>query len=157
MTSKFRLVGINDDAHTCSCCGRSDLKRVLWLLPLDQDGNADGEAIPYGTSCGAKALGWAYPTRSATKRKIEGDAYVAMVTLVNDTMSALIKRYLTRGTGRYACYLMPPTCVGPLARGEITLERAIELREKLHPLFAYLSNKLTVQQAFAIMQKGKLV
>lgn len=155
MAPKFRLVGINDDAHTCSCCGRDNLKRVIWLVPLDADGNPEGEAIPYGTSCGAKALGWGHPTSRATKTKLEGDAFVAMVKLVEDTTSSLIKRYLTRGTGKYACYLIPPTYVGPLARGEITLEQAIALREKLHPLFARLSNKLTIQQAFAIIQKGQ--
>lgn len=156
MAPKFRLVGINDDANTCSCCGRDDLKRVLWLVALDADGNPEGDPIPYGTSCGAKALGWAYPKHAATKRKIEGDAYMAMRAKVEETMQGLIKQYLVRGVGKHTCYLIPPICVGPLYRGEITLEQAIAYREEIHPLFAFLSGKLNHQQAFNLILKHRL-
>ena len=55
---RFTLLGVNDDHDTCSLCGRTNLKRVAWLAPLDADGNEAGEAAPYGTDCaGALLLG----------------------------------------------------------------------------------------------------
>lgn len=53
---KFRLLGVNDDASTCTLCGRTNLKRVAWLAPLDADGNEDGEAMAYGTDCAGNLL-----------------------------------------------------------------------------------------------------
>lgn len=49
MTSK--LLGINDDADTCGVCGKSGLKRVMWIE------REDGEIIQMGTTCGARELG----------------------------------------------------------------------------------------------------
>lgn len=55
-TTKYRLLGVNDDANTCTQCGRTNLKRVAWLAPLDADGNEDGEAAAYGTDCAGRLL-----------------------------------------------------------------------------------------------------
>ena len=118
MSKKFRLVGINDDTNVCSCCGRDDLKRVLWLLPLDQDGNPEGEPIPYGSSCGAKALGWAHPTSSTTKTHIENEARKAMAEFrqaaYHRIFQAAVATTVTRGTNRFGT---PKTDV--LVNGEI--------------------------------------
>ena len=62
MAKKFRCVGITDDQNYCECCGRTDLKRVMMLVPLDADGNPEGEAAPDCKSCGARLLGYAYAT-----------------------------------------------------------------------------------------------
>lgn len=50
--SRYRCVGVNDEADACSHCGKTGLKRVAWLL--DTEG-AD-EAAPYGTTCAAYML-----------------------------------------------------------------------------------------------------
>jgi len=55
-TTTYTLLGVNEDESTCSLCGRSGLKRVAWLAPLDEDGNIAGEAIAYGTDCAGKLL-----------------------------------------------------------------------------------------------------
>jgi len=47
----MKLLGINDDADTCGLCGKTHLKRVMWIE--DDEGNVD----QYGTTCGAKKLG----------------------------------------------------------------------------------------------------
>ncbi|MGL5719388.1 MAG: hypothetical protein ACRCYP_01135 [Alphaproteobacteria bacterium] len=55
---KFALKGINDDTDSCSCCGRSGLKRVMWVVELNSNSEECSEAFHLGTSCGAKFLGF---------------------------------------------------------------------------------------------------
>lgn len=55
VSHKYRCVGVNDEADTCSQCGRTGLRRVAWLVPL-LDGAADGEVAPFGTTCAAHLL-----------------------------------------------------------------------------------------------------
>lgn len=47
----FKLYGINDDHDTCEQCGKTNLKRVMWI------GTADTDPAPYGTVCGARKMG----------------------------------------------------------------------------------------------------
>lgn len=54
---KYGLKAINDEAETCSICGKVHLKRVMWIVELDQDGNPMGDVFNCGTTCGAKLLG----------------------------------------------------------------------------------------------------
>ena len=65
---RYALKGVNDDQHECSVCGRVELKRVMWLVSLDADGNQEGEAFHCGTTCGAKLLGYTQ-SKMATKVK----------------------------------------------------------------------------------------
>lgn len=53
---KYGLKAINDEAETCSICGKVHLKRVMWIVELDQDGNPIGDVFNCGTTCGAKLL-----------------------------------------------------------------------------------------------------
>lgn len=55
-TTTHRLLGVNDEADTCSQCGRRNLKRVAWLAELDADGNIAGDAAPFGTDCAGAIL-----------------------------------------------------------------------------------------------------
>lgn len=54
--NRYRYIATNDEADSCSCCGRTGLKRVVWLVELDPDGGELGDAAPYGTTCGAHLL-----------------------------------------------------------------------------------------------------
>jgi hypothetical protein len=77
----FRIKGITDVTDTCECCSRRGLKRVVALMPLDADGNEDGDAVYYGTSCAATAMRWTN-TRilneaRAAQAKWEGEAGTA--------------------------------------------------------------------------------
>lgn len=58
MSAKYRILGTNDDASECCCCGRQGLKRVVWLQPLDEHGEEYGEPVHFGRVCGARAAGW---------------------------------------------------------------------------------------------------
>lgn len=58
MAKAYRVTGTTDDVTTCDLCGKPELKGTVMLLPLDAEGNADGEVEFFGTSCAAKAAGW---------------------------------------------------------------------------------------------------
>lgn len=65
---RYALKGINDEQHECAVCGKVELKRVMWLVALDADGNQDGDAFHCGTTCGARLLGY---TQSKVTTKIK--------------------------------------------------------------------------------------
>lgn len=52
----YALVAVTDDESVCSCCGKLDLKRVMWLVSLDEEGEREGEVFSVGTTCGKKLL-----------------------------------------------------------------------------------------------------
>ena len=49
-----QVIAINDDTDTCSCCGRTNLKRVVWIRD-----NVESDPTAYGTGCAATAMGFA--------------------------------------------------------------------------------------------------
>lgn len=58
MGRAYRVIGTTDESTECDLCHRVELKATVMLLPLDADGNADGEVAYFGRSCAAKAAGW---------------------------------------------------------------------------------------------------
>lgn len=42
----YTVLGINDDRDSCQCCGKTGLKRVVWIRNDDT-----GEVVHYGTTC----------------------------------------------------------------------------------------------------------
>lgn len=58
MTKAYRVAGTTDDVTTCELCSKPELKGTVMLVPLDADGNDDGEVSYFGTSCAARAAGW---------------------------------------------------------------------------------------------------
>ncbi len=65
----FTYLGINSDKDFCTCCGKKDLSRVVWL-----ENNETGEITHYGTICGSKIQGAAYKKPStSTLNKIQRD------------------------------------------------------------------------------------
>jgi hypothetical protein len=58
MAKAYRVIGTTDESTTCDLCGRVELKATVMLVPLDADGNADGDVVYFGRSCATKAAGW---------------------------------------------------------------------------------------------------
>lgn len=54
----YKVKGTTNDVTTCDLCGKQELKGTVMLMPLDVDGNEDGDVSYFGTSCAAKAAGW---------------------------------------------------------------------------------------------------
>lgn len=44
-----RILGINDDRDACDCCGKTGLKRVVWIEDTES-----GEIRCFGTTCASK-------------------------------------------------------------------------------------------------------
>lgn len=71
MASRFVVKGVNDEQNFCSCCGKSGLKRVVWIEDTES-----GVVSHFGTTCAespAKAFGVSSEIRAAV-RKAQSDA-----------------------------------------------------------------------------------
>lgn len=44
----YKILAINDEQDFCQCCGKTNLKRVVWMENLDT-----GSIAHYGTTCAA--------------------------------------------------------------------------------------------------------
>lgn len=43
---KFKVLGVNDDRDTCECCGKSNLKKVVWV-----ENTETSEVKHFGVNC----------------------------------------------------------------------------------------------------------
>lgn len=73
----FTIKGITDETDRCECCG-TRIKRAVALMPLDIDGNEDGDVVYYGSTCAGRALrvktAWVTGQARAAQAKWEADA-----------------------------------------------------------------------------------
>lgn len=49
MADRFKILGVNDDRDSCECCGRTGLKRVVWIEDTET-----GTIRHFGTTCATK-------------------------------------------------------------------------------------------------------
>lgn len=63
----FRFIGVTDDCVDCQRvgCPKTGLKHTIVLMPLDEEGNDEGEVTYYGSSCAALVLGIRGPRAGA--------------------------------------------------------------------------------------------
>ena len=54
MTTFFKIIAVNDDVDTCSCCGRTNLKKVAWVAQTVN--GTEYDPAPFGTTCAANAV-----------------------------------------------------------------------------------------------------
>lgn len=151
MTQKFKLVGTNDDANSCCCCGREGLKRVMWLVPLDCDGNPEGEAEHFGTSCAARMLGWGHPTSATTKRKLESEGVSAAETTIRLAIEKVRKDNCSLCNGMF---FVLTTDMDAIAAGTLTPKEAIARLRQAHPITRYLDGTLSRDKALSMALKG---
>jgi hypothetical protein len=52
--TNFKIVAVNNDTDTCSCCGRTGLKRVAWVAQTIE--GIEHDPAPFGTTCAANAV-----------------------------------------------------------------------------------------------------
>lgn len=67
--AKYIVKGINDDQDYCELCGRKDLKKVVWLAAVLEDGS-EGGLIHAGCDCAAKLLSQGKSKKESTSAKI---------------------------------------------------------------------------------------
>ena len=151
---KYRIVGINDDQDSCLCCGRTGLKRVVWMIPLDVDGNADGTPEHYGTSCAARIAGYAYPTSAAAKRKIESAAWDAAYKTIQEHIDKIRKEncmLVFRSESPVGRFYIGKDRQADYQSGAATIAECIESLRQQFPVMRYLDGKLSIGQAISFI------
>jgi hypothetical protein len=66
MAGRFVVKGVNDEQNFCCCCGRDNLKRVVWIEDTET-----GAISHFGTTCAeapAKAFGVTSEIRAAVRK-----------------------------------------------------------------------------------------
>lgn len=156
MAKKYAMVGINDEQDTCLCCGKAGLKRVVWLVPLDQDGNRDGNAEHYGTTCAARILGYSYPTSAGTKRKVELAAIKETENTIARKIQQLREKYclIILSSAPHGRFYILKEHDDPYFNGTMNLKDCLEALREAFPIMRYNDGKMTREQAlvFAMRQ-----
>lgn len=175
--AKYRVMGENDDASECACCGRTGLKRVVWMQPLDEDGNEVGEAVPFGRVCGAKAAGWGYGSSSDIDRRIVKELketakhYNALASkaireleqagkIVLRELAYAVSHpspswYGTPATGysRGFCYVLPGDPILEMTPGlqVIELDKAVARMTEAYPICKWMRSGLKLEQLIEML------
>jgi hypothetical protein len=95
-TPRFRYLGTTDVTHVCEKCGKDELRKVVMIVPLDAEGNDDGEPAYYGSTCAARALGVKGGGRAVSKAA----EYARLKTLMEaHSGRATLRKYGIAETG----------------------------------------------------------
>lgn len=90
MAKRFEVVGINDDEDFCECCGKTGLKRVVWIEDTETD-----VVKHFGTTC-ATAPAKGFNLTKEIKEAIDrADRYAK-------TLNILTHQDYRRAGGKYA-------------------------------------------------------
>lgn len=140
MTKQYKLRGINADHDTCEICGKTNLKKVMWLVELDPDGGELGQPFAAGTTCGAKLLGLRQRNEAKISRTISemaAEQVKARIAEIFESMTLV---------QRFRVYL-PRELVKPAVTNEITIEEATRQRNEMYPILNYQAGRLTLEEA----------
>lgn len=105
---RYRYLATSDEGDACHCCGRTNLKRYVWLAELDEDGNALGDGDPYGTTCAAHLL-----RGSCGKKPSVGEAK-KIIDVAADEEKARLRREFDRNYEQASDalrHLRPPAAI----------------------------------------------
>lgn len=155
---KYKIVGINDDMDTCMCCGKSGLKRVVWMVAIDPDGNPDGSPEHYGTTCAARIAGYANPTSAVTKRKVEVEAIKRADESISSAIQAIRRDHCLvvlrdqAPVGRF--YILKADDESYFTGSLSILDCQLRVRDQ-YPIVRYLDGKMTRYDAFTAAMEAK--
>ncbi|GGX40880.1 hypothetical protein [Streptomyces noursei] len=96
MAVAYKVRGTTNDVTTCEQCGRDELRGTVVLQPLDAEGNPDGDACYFGTSCAAKAAGWTQrevTARIKTAKNEERERQAAERAAIREAQRAFLARW----------------------------------------------------------------
>ena len=138
MTRQYKLKGINDDHDTCEICGKTELKRVMWLVEVSEDGDEITEAFPAGLICGAKLLGIKSKNEAKVSKKVNEMAKEQVNIAIKKIMDTFVK---------IDSMLVPPQMVEDYKAGKLSRNQMIEKREEEWPILGFLNGRMTLEQA----------
>ena len=146
MSKKYLCYGVNDDVDFCEACGKRGLKRVVWLAPLDEEGNELADPAPYGVDCAARMLGWSYSKQKSTAK---------LEQMNRDRKSAEVEAYIKQLMyGWRICdrkYMLPVDLIERVFRCEITPIEAFTLRNERYPILTYLGGGISLDEAHVMI------
>lgn len=142
-----KLKAINSDHDTCEICGKTNLKKVMWIAELDADGT-EMEPFAAGTTCGAKILG--VKTTGGIKR-----VSIRIKELAFEQISAA-KYALYENRELFWLYrntYLPKECVIQMRIGQMDMKQALEIRAEQYPIttfFPYCEH-MTTDEALSLI------
>lgn len=77
-TGRFRYIGTTSDVVECENCGKVDLRATVIIMPVDAEGNDEGEPTYYGSTCAARAL-VVKGGGAAVRKAAEGARYTTLM------------------------------------------------------------------------------
>lgn len=129
----YKLKGINDEADYCSCCGRTELKRVVWLAKLDVDGCENADPLPYGTTCAGMLMSVKAGSKHKLNQKFDQLLYDAVVEKIRSIQSAFIP--VDRK------WLFPAECLG------MSVSEMFAYKQSKWPILKFNEGKMTLAEA----------
>ena len=130
----YTIKGINDEEDTCSCCGKTGLKRVVWLAAVSVDGE-ESEPMPLGTSCAAKKMFG----KSSGKASDENKLTAAMSAAVKAKCHQLLNSFVAFGSNCVPAEL--------IEMAKVDLFAAMTERNNRFPILNWMNGTITTQQA----------
>ena len=145
---KYRVYGINDDTDTCEVCGKTNLKRVVWMMPLDSEGNeVAAQPMPVGTDCASRMMGWTFGRKQAESRLqamlIENQKRLVSAKIIEITTA--------EGWQPFLSMYMPADLIIAIKRCTMTRDEAIAERNTRWPILNYNSGKISLEQAIELI------
>lgn len=150
--SGYRIYGINDDHHICSCCGKRNLKKVVWLAALDETGSEFSDPEPYGVDCAARLLNIGKMSKESAEKKIASMFYrefqlwkleqEKVTAIENDFMSVRIKVIRGGGHSDYVPYSYPADLAELVKSGSMTVEDANKEKVRRFPIFGFVGGSV---------------
>ena len=126
------------------------------MVPVDVDGNTEGEPEHYGTSCAARLAGYAYPTSAGTKRKVEAEAYRMAQETIAKHIDALRREHCTlvfRSESPVGRFYIGKDRQADYQSGTATIAECIESLRQQFPVMRYLDGKLNLGDALALSMR----
>lgn len=102
-TKVFAVLGKTDHVTVCWLCGRDELRGTIALDTLDADGNRTGNAVYYGSSCGAKAAGWTQKEFNAAVKVAEQEKEDARRAARNEASARYVAARDAYAQATYGC------------------------------------------------------
>lgn len=143
---KFKCYGINEDTDECTACGKKNLKRVVWLAPLDEDGNEVADPAPYGTDCAARMMKWNYSPKKIVAKLNEMDRQRK-----EEELEAYIKNLMYGWRKCDNKFMLPVDLIERVFRCEITPTQAFKERNERYPILGYLGGAIRLELAYEMM------
>ena len=134
MNKQYKLRGINDDHNTCEVCGKTHLKKVMWLSEITEDGEIL-DPFAAGTTCGATLLGIRKSGKAATERAINEAA-------MKQVSDAVVKFFNENCIVRGNIYIPREMLAERYADG-MTSGKFVTIRNEKYPL---LNQRLSIQE-----------